>query len=765
MQIPNSRNDGEKRESQDNSVNPSTRVVGRIIRSRQNFLALGRFAGDLEIDRHDQVSELPAFATGMVNGDGSRDFFFCYFGEQEANIEYIRHDFDDKRGDDWTSGIVDLLEDSYFLAIRLGRITNGSFDPLPSRFRIKPNTYLSLAREEDIEIFLKGIGDCSWVYVLDHFTSDFLITLASQVAMELQKMSGFNPRFYCLKVFEGLLSSGSYPRGFIVKLMDDLYRACLLPLPAGYIVESSGNKLLIASARPLDIAETTLLETSDLFTSRTTILQCKSSMGYMTEAKKFIQISADGEIVGIPSGVVPGSPVYPANWNSMKVFFNPVDRNILRIPAGFVTGVTKDEGVYPVYPLLFEPGVSSLNACIAGVTRSGKTNAVMQFLLSFARHDSLVAANHYTFNRIGALVFDKQGEFAAAFREITGSFSELAPFIEIIDPVNNPAGKLRLEDLSLALLMEDSRATNPDVTLQKMIKWATGKKEIAVDSQAGSRKKMTPALLDFFLNKVSYDGLKEFTRETGFTLGNVNAVIRQLRKLEDSSLSSILQLVFEEGEVRELQVADPRRMNLLARVFGAQRNGKMLVIDLSNMPGFSGQSRAVNILRKVVLRNLEQDRQKQRKTLGEKKFREETPLFFIVNEEATAEMYSRSVSEIQAWIDSVTQANKHLLGNIFIFQTLKRIDPLVLSQLAGFSLIFRISQQADRENLMSSAAIMNISDFADIIADLETGCAIASNQLLQSKGVRIMIPSWERFVEELLPGNTHYEPGLAGKES
>lgn len=736
-------------------------VLGKIVRSRQNYLATGRIAGNIEVEKNYQVKELPIFALGQPGESGARDLFFCYFEDQLANMELLQLGTD--RSDLYQNSVFleDLTSDNYFTAIRLGNVKNGQMNMFPGTTMIKPNIYLSPAPDNTVEQFVKRDQEYSWVYTLSYYNPDFLVTLSPLIAMKLKDIRGFEPVLYCQKVFEIITSGKRFPLGHLVKVINDIYSACDLPVPAGYALESKGNEISIASSKPHDISKNPLLETSNSHNGQKMVVQCKRGLGLRTQAQKFVIIDKGNELITQGSGVAPGAPFYPVTWQSLQSFFYPQQKSVLTIPAGFVMGVEFAKGDYPEFPIMLVPGETSLNACIAGVTRSGKTNFIKELLLTFAMHDYQVQEGYYKYNRIGALVFDKQGEFAAAYREVMQSIPHLAPFIEILEPEAEMASRLRLEDISLVTLVEESTAQSPDVTLLNMIKWAVKTKDIpGVEYRGKQVKKMNASLLNYFLNGATQQDWAEFCKETKYQKINVDAVIRQLRKLEDSSLASVVQLEFDGEEIKQPVIDNPRSANLLARVFGAQRQGKILIIDLSRIPGFSSQSRAINVLRSVILKDLEKDRQDQRLKLGEKKFRDEMPIFFIVNEEATAEMYSRSADEVQAWIDAVTQANKHLLGNIFIFQSTRKIDPLVLSQLAGFSVIFRISQQADRDILMKSAAMRNITDFEETVADLETGYAVAACQLLQSRGLKIMVPPWEWFVTDLLLDKKKFKPGV-----
>ena len=66
------------------------------------------------------------------------------------------------------------------------------------------------------------------------------------------------------------------------------------------------------------------------------------------------------------------------------------------------------------------------------------------------------------------------------------------------------------------------------------------------------------------------------------------------------------------------------------------------------------------------MNNLQADRKKQREELGVNEFLRQTPLYLIINEEATDDMMGQSDEDIANWISATTGSRKYLVGTIFI---------------------------------------------------------------------------------------------------
>ncbi len=699
------------------------------------------------------LNELPAFAVGPVQRDGTVDLYLCLYSSQKAIIETYWSD------EEWDINEIEALTtEAFFIGLRIATIKNhGSFgitfDPPKLKHRINYSLY-----EADpliIDDFLKQNPSYSWLYRLNEHDETLLHKVGQGLARYLSKFQNFDFGSFLTVLIDGLLLL-RLGEGHFAYILEEIYSAANEETPLGHVINTDGRKVEIISTNTVDLDETPVLVAEDKMSQRKVLIQATKGRSLKTNGYKIAAATFKGEKTSTSSGLRIGSPVRVPTENDLRDAIKPeIIGTAVAIPIAPLKGVNIERKDF-YFEIIVEPGVTSLNAAIIGPTRSGKTNVVKTFLVQLARHNIMIEKQGLSFNKFGAIFLDKQGEFSSQINVIHDVSPLLQSEFMLLDPTVGMYARIRLQDVHLSVLLEKEDWGKYGKILSKLIQWLCKEKGFKPATKRNGKERnarekyeyLTPKIVEFLLD-LSGKNIKEFQNwsEKAYQIQQVQAALRRLQIFTDDRFINLFQISYVDGKYEEIH----EQNTLEDFLINAQRNGFILILDLSNLDPVGIQSREAKFLTNYCLNVLHKARKRLFTRLGEKEFRRNVPIFYIIDEEATSELTAPNV-DYNMWIESVTGASKLLLGNIFVFQSTLGIKPLLLSQLSGFSIIFPIPQQKDRENVMAGAAINDIGLYEEYLSESKVGTALAASEAYGRRGFIIKTKRFEYFLEEAALG-------------
>ncbi len=728
----------------------TSRYLGEIRKALDDSFVRGTLGSIHDEETELLLQELPAFAVGPTLQDGSADLYLCLFSVQHATLEPYWSP------EEWPNEDIEAMtSESFFIGIRVATIQKNagyglSISPPKRRHRI--NYSLEEADPYIVEEFLTTYPTYTWLYRLNEHDETLLYKVARSLARYLSLFESFNFGAFITVLIDGLLLL-RLGEGHFANILDEVYQSASRDPPNGHVIDTDGRKVEVLSSKTVDLEKHPLLLAEDHDSHRKVLLQASRGKSLTTEGHKLAATTFDGKKTTTSSGLRVGSPVRVPTAKDMQEAIVPeVSENAIGIPVAPVKGLDPKEGEH-YFEIVVEPGVTSLNAAIIGPTRSGKTNFIKTFIVQLARHNLQVEQQGLNTNRFGAIFIDKQGEFATKIKDLHGISTSLGGQFVLLDPMDGYYARIRIEDIPLPQLLDDQDYDKYGQIIYRMIKWACKEKGLPPATEKNGKARnpriryqyLTPSILTFLLT-IDPNALREFREwdNNTFAINQIQAALRRIQHLSDEKFAKLFQMEYNKGEYKSIET----RESLEEFIINAQRKGVIIILNLASLDPVGVQSRESRFIVRYCLNVLRRERKRLFSQLGEKEFRRQAPIFYVIDEEATSELSSENV-DYHMWIESVTSASKLLIGNIFVFQSTLGIKPLLLSQLSGFSTIFPIPQQRDRENVLAGAAIKDLNLYEEYLAEGGLGTAVISSEAYGRRGFVVHTIQFDHYLEQV----------------
>ncbi len=195
-----------------------------------------------------------------------------------------------------------------------------------------------------------------------------------------------------------------------------------------------------------------------------------------------------------------------------------------------------------------------------------------------------------------------------------------------------------------------------------------------------------------------------------------------------------------KGETVETWEA--RRNHLLKKVFIAQKQGKVLILDVSGITN----NKVKMWLKRLVLDSVVEERRSQyRKSKID--FEKKHKFFMFVFEEATAAFDEETMARIREYREFAVGARKFFCGYMPVMQDPTTLDPVLLSQLMN-AIILKIPQEDLRREMLRRLPC-DATPFDGFIEKASPGQGIIVNPVKKGIG-NLPVPVQIHYLNDLI---------------
>lgn len=714
--------------------------IGVIDRSRQIWLE-GMYYSSIDMDADEISEKIPILGvTDQVHeGRLVKELLLIYTDNQSSIVVLNNMQLEENLTtlDGFATGSEDLLNESRFQAIRVGTFTGDGFDPNIPKFRAKLQSLVREASEEEIKCFQEhtDFTFLRWFYQT-HFND--LIIILSNIFEKLSEYDNFKHDLFIRRVSE---IGGKLPSEMLssmLKQFQEIKRHNDNII--GHVTNSRANEITIISLKHFNPLETPLIKAKGP-SGNQYVLLVKSLFNEMIESTILYGLNKNKEPIAGIFNIPKGTPIVPITWDDIDCTLKATTStrvDPIYLPIGRIIGVEEmgDEKFIEIeedkvlnkklikrskgelvdipgeFKIAITPGELS-NGIFIGDSGSGKSNCISILITSIAHHNRFGIQN-----KIGLLLFDKEGEYYGIFQELIND-KEYSDYFLILDAVKDNDAKFPIKDIPLSYFSEEQY----EILLSTLLETLYDMGELKVEPpKCGRENRMTIEALNYLLEPRNVTQRMEELNLQSFNTAQIMATIRRIKKAI-IIFEPILQLTRDSNGLYEK--SDNSNKNAYHTLVDMQKKGKILIL---NMQRFTN-SQTYKIYSDLVTNKLQFLRQEWfRESLEESKgsllnFTSKAPVLLIINEEATNHFAGMAQSEIQNHIRNATGARKFNMGSIYIFQTLQGIESgisLILSQLGGFNFIFAVTQERSLKTTIKNINIRNADSLEDFIKNAKS---------------------------------------------
>jgi len=421
-----------------------------------------------------------------------------------------------------------------------------------------------------------------------------------------------------------------------------------------------------------------------------------------------------------------GSIVYTDVKEELKELSKPRGPpNAIRVRIGNIYGTDLP------YELELIPGANCHLGLVA-ISEGGKSNTIKVIAYQAIRHKL----------PLGMLIFDEHGEYVRSGEDFALDILDPSAYI-LADPVSDKDSRIPLHWIPLERFLEGSASRTARPAFRRILQLyyrGPGKED---KDRPPRSDRLSVSALNWILKQGSGKALRKTFESyykqdllSGYSNNTLDIIIRELRNL--SRDTDIIQIEYdsEEDEFKDLcpinenetyEDWEKRREHLLKKVFRAQKNGNIMILDVSAIPNTQTKMWLKRIILDSVVFNRRSEYRKDRA-----KFEKEYPLFLFVFEEATAAFDEETMAKIKEYRDFAVQSRKFYCGYIPVMQDPTTLDPVMLSQLQN-SIILRIPQE-DLRREMFKRLPCDATPFDQFIATAKPGQGIVVNPVKKGIG-------------------------------
>lgn len=643
-----------------------------------------------------------------------------------------RESSEDKMYVDVYNPLVDYFADVVIIA----KQENGQIVPGPKLTVTLPYSIIKPIEEKEKAAIL-NLG-YFFLYHLIGIQDRSLLILLSHIPEKLKDNPSFDRRKYLAAVVDLLTSLNiDITRADIREMLGALASEGI-----GVVCQQEKMRVEIITFPQCELKSGDIVAIRDFQSNLITIAIVVGSRAGKTEAQLELQREMDGQRLELASRPINRGAIIDKNVNEelIEVSRPRGPPNAVRIEIGNIYGTNLP------FQLELIPGRNN-HCALAAISEGGKSNTVK------------VVAYQAIRNRLplGMMIFDEHGEYTRSGEDF--ALDKLDPSTYILaDPFSDPESRVPLDWIPLERLLEGTTSAQARPAFRRILQlYYRGPGNADLD-KPNIANRLSVSALNWILERGNGKELKKTFREhfnndllAGVADGTIDIIIRELRNL--TLKRSVIQIEYDEEadkfsnifprqEVETQANFEKRREHLLKKVYSAQKNAKVMVLDASAITN----TEAKLWLKRLVLDNVVNDRQSEYRR-NKEGFEKDYKLFMFVFEEATAAFDEETMGRIKEYRDFAVQARKFFCGYMPVMQDPETLDPTMLNQLQN-NIILKIPQDDLRKEMFRRLPC-DATPFDSFIATASPGQGIVVNPVKKGFG-NLPIPVKIHYLNDLI---------------
>ncbi|MGQ9468913.1 MAG: helicase HerA domain-containing protein [Nitrososphaerales archaeon] len=639
---------------------------------------------------------------------------------------------EDKMYVDVFNPLVDYFADVVIMA----KEENGQIIPGPKLTVTLPySTIQSISKEEETEILKLGYF---FLYSLvDEVNERPLLTLIRHIPEKLKDNPMFDRKKYLATVVDLLTS-----------LRVDVVRADIRDLlgaltqdGVGVVYKQEGLQVEIITFPSFELKSGDLVAIRDFQSNLVTIAIVMSNKDGIVEAQVELQRDMSSFQLFLPSRPVNrGSIVDLDVKNEMVELSRPRGPpNAVRIEVGNIYGTNLP------YELELTPG-RNCHCSLVAISEGGKSNTVKVIAYQAIKHKL----------PLGMLIFDEHGEYSRSAEDLALDVFDPPTYI-LADPFSDPESRVPLHWIPLDRFLEGSKSAPARPAFRRILQLYYNGPGRSDPDKPQYPNRLTVTALNWILSQGEGKSLRNSLKVngtdylSGYGNNTLEIVIRELRNL--SLRTDVIQIEYDPASDRfadlyPRQPSEPiedwekRRQHLLKKVFVAQEQAKVIILDVSAITS----TEAKMWLKRLILDSVVERRSaeyRRNKAAFERKYK----LFMFVFEEATAAFDEETMAKIREYREFAVGARKFYCGYMPVMQDPTTLDPVLLSQLLN-TIILKIPQEDLRRDMFKRLPC-DASPFSNFIATASPGQGIIVNPVKKGLG-NLPVPVQIHYFNDLV---------------
>jgi len=620
-------------------------------------------------------------------------------------------------------GMLERTANRYFFGIRIGEWNEG-FVPCEPRELLRLDSVVYTATEEQLKAFV-DVNNFDWLVTLTSLIAKSNTNFANIARLLVEyftEIDGFVPDNLARAIVTcSKMTSIATPQldSVMRKLLDQRYEL-------GIVVSFENDEFTVLCTQSINTKETPLVAVDDYEgCTHIGVIVDRTETEFKAKISKTIcRVKENGKekkriITG--QGVTLGSPVRRVKGPDIEPIFRYKDTDIIPLEIGVIPGVVNPDGSGFPYRVFLKPG-ENCNGAIIALSGRGKTNTAEVLLLRALIHNRGVGRHL----KMGGVVLDKHGEYYQDFKNLVPLFkSGRYEGLIIADPFEDQRYRVPAERIPLWVFTKITGSPQAEYVIKDILRALYKEKgvndligeEIEAPKDSSGKKRLdwvSLKAINWFI-KASLQDVKDLLGETQHHDQTILAALRCMSTAK--SLKNVIQGEWDEDQEQYREVS--AEGNLYKVLWKAQYNGDWIIINCSR---FEREERS--LLETLII--------EQVKFWRESAFSKDKaefnsyPLFYFINEEMTESFVWMGEPEVKRLSEMATGARKYRMGYLYIFQSLRKVEPFVISQAAGFISVLQVPQENDRQDVLRKVPT-DFTPYDFYIQHSTTGEAVMSN--------------------------------------
>ncbi len=625
-------------------------------------------------------------------------------------------------------GMMERTSERYFFGMRIGEWSDGFISSEP-RELLRLDSVVYTATEEQLKAFIDA-NNFDWLITLTSLIAQSKTNFANIARLLVEYFSeidGFVPDNLARAIVNcsKMTNIASLQLESIMrKLLDQRYEL-------GIVVSFENDQFTVQCTQPLNTKDTPLVAVDDYggSTHIGVIVERTESEFKARISKTIVDVEEKGKkrkraLTG--QAVTLGSPVRMVRGSDIEPIFKFKDSDVIPLEIGVIPGVVNADGSRFPYRIILKPGENCNGAMIA-LSGRGKTNTAEVLLLRALVHNR-GRGRHL---RMGGVVLDKHGEYYQDFKELVPLFkTEKENGLLIVDPFEEQKYRIPVERIPFWVFTKITGSQQAEFVIRDLLKTLykekgvnelTGEEIVAPKDESGKERLNTVTLqaINWFI-KADENNAKALLERTPHHKETIKAALRSMRTAK--SLRNVIQAEWDEEEEQYRPVSI--KGSLYEELMRTQYNGDWIIINCSR---FEKEERS--LLETLIIEQVKSWREKA--FISDKAKFASYPLFYFINEEMTESFVWMGEPEIKRLSEMATGARKYRMGYLYIFQSLRGVEPFVVGQAAGFVSVLQVPQQTDRQEVLRKVPT-DFTPYEFYIQHGDTGEAVMSNIVIDT---------------------------------
>ncbi|GEM_PF-4434162 len=625
-------------------------------------------------------------------------------------------------------GMLERTSERYFFGMRIGEWSNG-FIPSEPRDLLRLDSVVYTATEEQLKAFV-DVNNFDWLTTLTSLIGESKTNFANIARLLVEYFSeidGFVPD----NLARAIVNCSRLTEVAPLQLESIMRRLLGKRYELGVVISFENDAFTVLCTQPLNTKSTPLVAVDDYegYTHIGVIVERTEWEFKARISKTIVEVEEKGKrrkkvITG--QEVTLGSPVRMVRGSDIEPIFKFRDSDVIPLEIGVIPGVMNADGSSFPYRILLKPGENCNGAMIA-LSGRGKTNTAEVLLLRALMHNR-GRGRHL---RMGGVVLDKHGEYFQDFKELVPLFkTEGGNGLLIVDPFEEQKYRIPVERIPFWVFTKITGSQQAEFVIRDLLRalYKEGRvnevtgEEIKVPRDESGKEKLNTVTLqaiNWFI-KADENNAKALLEGTPHHKETIKAALRSMKSAK--SLRNVIQAEWDEEEVQFKPVSVEG--SLYDELMRAQYNGDWIIINCSR---FEKEERS--LLETLIIEQVKSWREKA--FISDKAGFSSYPLFYFINEEMTESFVWMGEPEIKRLSEMATGARKYRMGYLYIFQSLRGVEPFVVSQAAGFVSVLQVPQETDRQEVLRKVPT-DFTPYEFYIQHGDTGEAVMSNIVIDT---------------------------------